>query len=282
VLLDVLVLGPLALSGCSGDTGDGIGRGDRYVAMGDSYSAGSGLPRIDPASKGCQRSPQSYPRLVTGALHVDLTDVTCGGASTLTVTGPQSLRNGASAPPQLAAVTAKTDLVTVGLGYNDDAYYAGLVFGCAVVAPTDPAGAPCRTARAAQPLSGLTDEVGEAVRATLEKVHDKGPRAEVFLVGYPQLVPESGTCPELPLAEGDYAYVREGLRLLDESLRRAAEDGDATYVDVWSASEGHDICAGAEAWVSGAAPPPGVAAPYHPFESGQRAIADVVLEAVKG
>ena len=37
----------------------------------------------------------------------------------------------------------------------------------------------------------------------------KAPHAQLLLVGYPQLVPPTGTCAELPFARGDYAYLAE-------------------------------------------------------------------------
>ena len=83
-------------------------------------------------------------------------------------------------------------------------------------------------------------------------------------------MPASGTCPELPLATGDYAYVRSMMELLDDELRKAAESADVTYVDVLDASDGHDICAGDKAWVNGGTSLPGVATGYHPFVRGQR------------
>ncbi len=52
-----------------------------YVALGDSYASGPGIPaqRADPI--GCQRSTHNYPALLAQALGIrDYTDVSCGGA----------------------------------------------------------------------------------------------------------------------------------------------------------------------------------------------------------
>ncbi len=255
--------------------------GDSYVALGDSYTSGAGLPKTQPSSLFCQRSTLNYPHLVAKELHADLVDVSCGGAATEQATIPQDVGNGTTAPPQLDAVTRSSDIVTIGFGYNDFNVYFDLLFGCSSAAPGDPSGHPCQDLRAGgdDPRT-ITAKIGDHVQATLEAVHEQAPSAEVLLVGYPQLVPDSGTCPELPLAEGDYPYVHEMLELLDEALRRAAENADATFVDVYGASDGHDVCAGDEAWVNGIVAQPGVAAPYHPFERGQRAVADLVVEAL--
>ena len=64
-------------------------------------------------------------------------------------------------------------------------------------------------------------------------------------------------------------------------LARAAERTDTTYVDVWRASAGHDVCAD-EPWVNGQQGVQGGAIPFHPLPAGQRAVADLVVEAVEG
>jgi hypothetical protein len=157
-----------------------------------------------------------------------------------------------------------------------------LTFGCTGAAPSDPAGAPCRDHNRAQGVDAgaMADKIGDHQRDQLEQVHTKAPHARVLLVGYPQLVPDQGTCPQLPLAAGDYAYVRDQFAHLDDAMRRAASDAGATFVDVYGASHGHDICAGDDAWVNGATATP-EAVQYHPFARGLRAVADLVVAAVR-
>jgi lysophospholipase L1-like esterase len=252
----------------------------RYVALGDSYTSGAGLAQVDTDSGGCERSRLNYPTLVAKELGADLEDVSCGGATTADATSAQPRGDGDVNPPQLDQLTRSTDLVTVGLGYNDFGFFEGLVLGCASVAASDPEGHPCEDANAGRDQWDVARSIGDSVEVTLDAVRDRSPDARVLLVGYPQLVPSYGTCPELPLAAGDYSFVRSSLELLDTELRRAADAADATYVDVLEASVGHDICAGRAAWVSGADARPGVAAAYHPFASGQLNVADLVLEAL--
>ena len=52
------------------------------------------------------------------------------------------------------------------------------------------------------------DKIGARVKAALDGIHDRAPQARVVLVGYPQPVPAEGTCQILPIAKGDYPYVR--------------------------------------------------------------------------
>jgi lysophospholipase L1-like esterase len=277
-LLPVVPLLAYVLVACQDENGGPSGRSyDEYVALGDSFTSGGGLPQPVPGSGPCLQSRLSYPNLVAEELGARLDDASCGGATTENGTTAQPRPGAADWPPQLDRLRADTDLVTVGLGYNDLFFYPGVVVGCVSAAASDPTGAPCQERVGGLPdLTALPAQIGERVEALLEAVRDRAPTAEVLVVGYPQLVPESGTCPELPLATGDYPFVRELLRALDDALRSAAEAAGATFVDVLGASEGHDICAGDDAWVAGARPAPGTAAPYHPFAVEQQAVADLI------
>jgi len=77
----------------------------RYVALGDSYSAASGVLPPDPAAPpGCMRSSVNYPHVVAGATGAQLTDVTCGAAETKDY--DESQQPGVA--PQLDAVQADT------------------------------------------------------------------------------------------------------------------------------------------------------------------------------
>jgi lysophospholipase L1-like esterase len=253
-----------------------------YVALGDSFTSGAGLAQPVASAGDCAQSRLSYPSLVAKRTGATFVDACWGGASTLNTTADQALASGQSWPPQLDAVTRDTDLVTVGLGYNDDAYYGNALIGCTQAAATNPDGHPCQDLAAAkEDPAAATTRIGDRVRAVLESVHDRAPDAQVLLVGYPQLVPESGTCPELPLAAGDYGYVHHLLELLDESLQKAAHDAGATFVDVYAASRGHDICAGDQAWVNGFETQDERALLFHPYALEQQAVADLVLAALR-
>lgn len=285
----LLALALTALAGCSDDEPDpaplparGVGEPtgtstpyDRYVAIGDSYTAAPLVPPTD-TSTVCLRSGRNYPALVTEALPgTRLVDVSCSGATTLNVTTPQESQSGA-VPPQLRAVTPGTDLVTIGLGGNDEALFATMIVRCSRLAEQEPQGTPC------------TDELRDGVAGTLErtranlvevvtKVRRRAPDARVLLVGYPQIVPESGGCADLPLAAGDSPFVRTVNERLTRAVAEAAKAADAEYVDVWTASAGHDIC-GDEPWINGRVTKVTQALAYHPLAVGQEAVADLVLD----
>jgi len=89
-----------------------------YVALGDSYASGPVIaPQLaDPA--GCLRSGRDYPHLVAQAIGLQLTDATCGGATTTDMTGPQTIADGLVGP-QIDAVQPHTALVTLTVGGDD-------------------------------------------------------------------------------------------------------------------------------------------------------------------
>jgi hypothetical protein len=256
-----------------------------YVALGDSYTAAPGVPETERES-GCSRSSANYPSLVAEQLDLVLADVSCSGADTLALVGSQETDRG-PVPPQFLALVPGVEVVTLGMGGNDEDLFSDLVRTCLTLASDDPTGEPCRDAMAT-PGGGDEAEdrievIGTRLTSALTGVLDRLPDAAVVLVGYPQLVPELGRCDALPLADGDYAYVRALTEKLGAATAKAAKDAGVLYADVLAASEGHDVCAGADAWVNGIGNSDGrAAAPLHPFAEEQVAVADIVVALLAG
>jgi lysophospholipase L1-like esterase len=247
-------------------------RFDRYVAIGDSYTAAPGVPGQQ-SEDGCLRSSADYPHLLAAALPVArLVDVSCSGADT----GDVRTRQLRGVRPQLAAVTRDTDLVTIGLGGNDENLFITLVTGCLRQDPAATAGSPCTDALGPS-VSPTLRRTQQSLERVVRDVHDRAPSARILLIGYPQIVASTGTCPDVPFAPADYRFVHEVNRQLTETVRRAAAATGVTYVDVWRASAGHDICS-AEPWINGIDGPG--AAPFHPFAAEQAAVARLVADAV--
>lgn len=255
----------------------------RYVALGDSYTSGPFIPDqvADPAR--CRRSERNYPRLVATRLGASLRDVSCTGASTVHMTEPQSLRGGERNGPQLAAVTPDTDLVSIGIGGND-AGFGAVVHNCLAAAPS---ARPCQqlyTGRTGDEISRRIAEVADRVDAVLAEVRRRAPAARVYLVGYPAILPDSGTgCwSVLPIVAADVPYLRDKARELNAMLAARAAAGGATFVDTYGPSVGHDACAAPGVrWVEPLAPV-APAAPIHPNQAGMRATARAVVRAMGG
>ena len=251
-----------------------------YVAMGDSYTSAPGVGET--ADEGCFRSSSNYPSLVAAERGLELTDVSCGGATTTSLVGVQETPSGA-VPPQFAALTPGTDVVTLSIGGNDEDLFPELLTTCLGLRDQDPDGAPCRDAFNADGSDRaleIIELVEHRVTSALTGIRDRAPDAQVVLVGYPQVAPTEGECDLLPLTPGDYDYVRELMAALGAAAARAAAETEVAYVDVLAASEGHDICAGADAWVNGVGGPTDQAMAMHPFAAEQQAVADLVVEAL--
>ena len=253
-----------------------------YVALGDSYASGPGIPvqRTDPI--GCQRSTSNYPARLAQALGIpDYTDVSCGGARTDHMTAPQPVQPGPN-PPQFDALTPDTDPVTVTIGGND-INIGGLWLTCAQLGSGDPFGNPCQrqvTAGGTDPYPQRT-ATAPKVAQVLDGIHQRSPRATVLLVGYLRLLPPVGSCyPGFPIARGDVPYVDGVEQRLTAMLTDQASNHGAVFVDAYTASMGHDACQppGVK-WVEGTAPTSPALA-FHPNATGMDAVAGFALNAL--
>ena len=252
-----------------------------YVALGDSYSAGPFIPAQELMAGTCLRSTHDYPALLAAMLQVDsFADVTCTGADTSDLS--QSVPNQLPGPPprpQLDALGPGTDLVTVGVGGNDFGLFGSIFHRCTLLARSDPTGAPCRRAHTVDGVDTMSRdaaEVEEHVATLLAEVRRRAPGAEVWVIGYPRVFPGRGTCPELPFAVGDYGWADHVERVVNASLRSAAEASGARFVDLYAGSRGHDVCAGSDAWVNGSQEQIGRAAAYHPLREGMEGAARTI------
>lgn len=243
-----------------------------YVALGDSYSAGPLITTIRSDPSGCVRSTDNYPAFLAGWLSVGTyTDVTCSAADTADLTGRQNLLDGKRVAPQLDALSVDTDLVTLGIGGNDFSIFSSLidcVEGCS----------PQREALLLRNAGRVEERVAGAVRA----IARRAPEAEIFVVGYPHVLPAKKTCAAVPLPSDQLTAATRIADRLNASLRAGSESAGASYVDLGPASEGHDVCAGQAAWINGPELRMGIAAPFHPVLAGMRGVADEVFAAVTG
>jgi lysophospholipase L1-like esterase len=258
----------------------------RYVALGDSFTSSplTGLP-TGHNGLGCTRSHNNYPHLVQNVVRAgEFADVSCGGARTDHLYQPQTGPLGGTNPPQLNAVTAATTLVTLSFGGNDIGF-GEIIENCLSLLPF---GTPCRN----RYVVGGVDQLAARIVATAPKidraiaeVRSRAPGAEIWVIGYPAIVPDSGPAcwsPILPVTDGDAAYLRATEKRLNQMLAERATAGGARYADTYTPSIGHDACRppGVK-WVEGLIPL-APAAPIHPNALGSRGMADGVLAAMLG
>ncbi|MER5544195.1 SGNH/GDSL hydrolase family protein [Streptomyces sp. NPDC001118] len=247
----------------------------RYVALGDSYTSGPGIPGQVDAN--CARSDHNYPTLVAAQRQVTaFTDVSCAGATTAEMWQAQGTNK-----PQLDALGRATDLVTVQIGGNDVGF-GPIISTCARLAAQDPTGNPCERSYHASGYDQLTLAIvrtAPKVDRVLRAVHARAPHARVVVVGYPDLLPDdgSGCFPQVPFARQDFAYLRDTEKRLNLMLRLVAGLNRAQYVDTYTPTVGHDMCkAPADRWIEPLRPT-APAAPAHPNAKGEQAMAQAVL-----
>jgi hypothetical protein len=98
-----------------------------------------------------------------------------------------------------------------------------------------------------QRIQSVAGQLAEA----LTQIRHRAPRARVYVVGYPDLLPASG-----------------------------GGSGDG-FINTYAPSEGHDACAApANRWIEPLIPD-APAAPLHPNAVGEQGMADVIADAIK-
>jgi len=212
-----------------------------YVALGDSYTAGAGiLPLSSTASVLCLQSTENYPHLVSSAEGWNLDDVSCSGATSSNMTASQYPGVG----PQFDALSPSTNVVTVGIGGNDNGLFLDALVSCGVLDIGDflNIGSPCKAVFGSTWASDVANDAS-TIAGVLQGIHSRSPNAEVFVVGYPDILPQSGNCyPTMPLTAGDTSYLNGVEEDLNSMLQSEASANGATYVDTFTPSIGHDAC----------------------------------------
>jgi hypothetical protein len=250
--------------------------GGRYVALGDSYSADSG---VLPVAKGtnpiCLQSARNYPKLVAADLGLTLVDATCGGATVAHLSKPQY----PTVPAQLDALDGTESLVTLGIGGNDNNLFASAIALCGLFAPIAvlDLGSPCRQAYGDR-FDRLIDSDAPAIGAAIEAIRQRAPHATVYVVGYLDILPQSGRCfAQMPLTTGDTAYMNAVQKHINTMLAEQAALHGVRFIDTYTPSIGHDVCKPAGVrWIE----PPVSGQPIHPGVDGAAAQARIVAAAI--
>jgi lysophospholipase L1-like esterase len=231
----------------------------RYVALGDSYSSGTGAGSYG-NSGSCKRSANSYAQLWANAnAPSSFAFVACSGAVTSDV-----LNN------QVASVTSDTSLVTISIGGND-AGFADVMTDCnlgsdsSCVSRNQEAQNFARTT-----LPGRLDNVYSQIRT-------RAPSARVIVLGYPHIYQLSGSC-WVGLSETKRAAINSSADVLASVTSGRAAAHGFTYIDARNTFSGHEICASGERWLNSVTWP--VDESYHPTASGQRGGFYNALEAI--
>jgi GDSL-like lipase/acylhydrolase family protein/WD40 repeat protein len=214
-----------------------------YVAMGDSYSSGTGTREY--FHEGCERSVHAYPHLIQGSFG-SFSFVACGGARTQDV-----LNN------QISALTADTEFATISIGGND-AGFSSVITECA------------------KPIVSCNDELDNAqsfIQNTLPgrlsnvygQIRSRAPNAVVAVVGYPRLFNGEDCNAGTFFSSGELSRLNTTADLLARVTRDRAVAHDFTFVDARGAFRGHAVCDSPE-WLNGLSNP--TSESYHPNRTG--------------
>lgn len=212
-----------------------------YVSLGDSYTSGPGiLPYAPTAPAACGQSEKNYPHLVAAALGLSLKDVSCGGAKT----EDEKVSQLEGQPPQFEALSASTEVVTLGMGGNDGNLFGTLLNGCTQIDLIEqaPGKAPCEAHYASFVTSTFAADKGPQEEG-LKEIHLLAPKAKIFVVGYPEIVEATASCPGFPWHAGDLKWFRDKVQKLGNKMIEAgAKANGATFVNTFKPSEGHNSC----------------------------------------
>lgn len=244
--------------------------GARYVALGSSFAAG---PGVEPQLGTCGRSAENYANLVAGVLRLDLTDVSCNGATTDNIL--DTPQNGAA--PQIEAVNAATQLVTVTIGGNDIRYTAS-TFACSGKAARER----CTANLDQAAINEVVRELPTKLTNTVNAIKARAPEATIVIVTYPRVfLPDAVSCDELQLSAEDTAYLAYLGTALESAFVSVAASENVLIADSYPGAAGHGPCQmpASQRWVNGATVlENGIR--YHPTAAGHQEMARLVLAAL--
>jgi lysophospholipase L1-like esterase len=258
----------------------GVARGAGYVALGDSYTAGPLIPNQIPPY-GCLKSDHNFPHLAAPAIGLPLRDISCSGAETEDMTAPQEVELDGPNPPQFSALAGDTRVVTVTIGGNDIGF-SEIAQSCVTA---NPFATPCRDKYNAGGEDLIAERIAETapkVRGVLRGIRQRSPEADVYVLNYAAIFPETGfgCWPQMPIGFGDVPYLRSKQQQLNAMIAKQAGKAGATLVDWYAASVGHDACKDPlTRWVEPLAPV-NPAAPIHPNLAGMEGAARTLVAAI--
>jgi lysophospholipase L1-like esterase len=229
--------------------------GTKYVALGDSYSSGTGSRTYYDST--CLRSAYAYPYLLHSA-HPTWTfvDAACSGATTSTV-----LRS------QISSVSSGTDWVTYTTGGND-AGFSRVIAACAQPSWASDCDGAIDDAQAfiENRLPRLLDQLNDAIVS-------RAPQAKVIPLDYPRLF-DGVDCNAFTWFDPhEIARLNQTAGMMRGVIRAAATRAGPSFAfgDVIPLFSGHAVCDGGSGsereWINGLSSP--LRESYHPKPTGQ-------------
>lgn len=236
------------------------------VALGDSTMSGEGAGNYTPDTNGakddwCHRSPQAMVQHVKLAGVTKIFNFACSGtnAQGIELAGPHPGEPSQAA--QLGAVASqyRIDAVLVAVGANDDPQFGSLLTNCvnAIFTAAKPGCGKQVDPQWQNRVNALVPKVVAALRDVRRVMIEHGyPDSAYSLVLQSYAAPVSpdmlrdlqnvGGC---PLRTDDLRWVQDrGVPVLNDGIRRAAQQGGARFLDLSRAGDGHEACTGGQEW----------------------------------
>lgn len=222
--------------------------GISYVALGDSYAAGTGTRAYLADGTACRRSVHAYPSLIASARGYALVLRACSGASVSDVL-----------TTQLGALGPTTSYVSLSVGGNDASFVA-VLSECAKPAWMSNCNAAIDRAQAviALQLPGRFAFLYDQIRA-------RAPRASVVIAGYPRIFNGEDCNAATWFSPAEQARLNTTADLLNETAAAAAANAGFAFRDPTAAFAEHAVCDDVE-WINGLSRP--IADSYHPNRAG--------------
>ncbi|MBE1875979.1 SGNH/GDSL hydrolase family protein [Myceligenerans pegani] len=222
--------------------------GESYVALGDSYSSGTGTRSYIDDGTQCFRSTYAYASLTAAAKGYSLNFRACSGAVVADVTNSQ-----------LGALNSSTRYVTVSVGGND-AGFADVLTECALPAwASDCAGA------VAAARTFISNTLPGRLNALYASIRTRAPGAKVVVVGYPKIFMGEDCNLLTFFSPADQSALNNAVVLINSVTSTAASAKGFTFVNPVSRFTGHAVCDSTE-WINGLSNP--TRESYHPNRLG--------------
>ncbi|MEV7133968.1 SGNH/GDSL hydrolase family protein [Arthrobacter sp. NPDC093128] len=247
-----------------------------YVAIGDSYTAGTGAGEdVKPASTTCWQSSPGYVADVDKTGRVSLVvNAACHGAL-LTGGTETSVQTQIQTLAYTQALNASTGMVTVTAGAND-AGVSPVLLACASNGVEV-----CANAVAAS--EGALGQVGTGLATAYATIQGVAPNAKIAVLGYPRLFEPADGNPYFSLDEQvliNLATDRLNAAIAGAVASANAGGADAQFVDVTPRFSGHAVNSD-DPWIVYNGGNPLADSNFHPNAAGHRAYATAVMSEVK-
>ena len=227
-----------------------VAAGTTYVALGDSYSSGTGTRTYINDGTSCQRSVYAYPSLDASALGLSLNFRACSGATVADVTNTQ-----------LSALSSTTAYATISVGGND-AGFASVLTTCAQPSWASNCNGAIDTAQ-----STINNTLPGRLATLYSSIRAKAPNARVIVVGYPRIFNGEDCNAFTWFSPTEESRLNATADLLNSRTATAASNAGFTFVNPTSKFVGHAVCDDVE-WLNGLSSP--VSESYHPNVAGHR------------